>query len=73
MFLCNKERTFCEFKKYFLATTSTTTTSATSTNATSTTNTETANNPFVNLLQQILSQSASGQSQPNISISSNGN
>ncbi|XP_011328969.1 large proline-rich protein bag6 isoform X2 [Ooceraea biroi] len=52
------------------ATTSTTTTSAT--NATSATNTETANNtPFVNMLQQILSQSAGGQTQSNISINSN--
>lgn len=53
------------------ATTSTTTTSATSTNSTSATNTETANNPFVNLVQQILQQLAGGQTQPNISISSN--
>ncbi|XP_070163006.1 large proline-rich protein BAG6 [Polyergus mexicanus] len=62
-----------KFIKYFPATTSTTTTSAPPTNATSTANAETThnNNPFVNLLQQILSQSTVGQSQPNISINSN--
>ncbi|XP_025989781.2 large proline-rich protein BAG6 isoform X2 [Solenopsis invicta] len=53
------------------ATTSTTTNSATSTNTTSATNAESANNALVNLLQQILNQSAGGQSQPNISINSN--
>jgi len=36
-------------------------------------NTETTtNNPFVNLLQQILSQSAGSQSQANININDNG-
>lgn len=50
------------------------TTSSTSPNVTSTTNAETAtDNPFVTLLQQVLSQSASGQSQPNVTINSNGN
>ncbi|XP_072748482.1 uncharacterized protein [Anoplolepis gracilipes] len=54
------------------ATTSTTTTNVPPTNATSATNAEAANNnSFLNLLEQVLGQSAVGGSQSNISINSN--